>query len=105
MHLNAFCPESGDVDILFFTNWLSHKPHETMFKKRAVVIATAAGAGAGKATKLVADNLSNWGIPEIIRYGISVNAMNWNTGFMAECKRQTGVHLHRRKNIGKAGDG
>lgn len=49
-----------------------------MFRKRAVVISTAAGAGAGKAGKLVADNLINWGIPEVIRYGISVNAMNWN---------------------------
>lgn len=27
---------------------------------------------------LVADNLLNWGIPEVITYGISVNAMNWN---------------------------
>lgn len=63
---------------LFFTNWLSHKPRETMFKKRAVVISTAAGAGADKANKLMANNLFNWGIPEVIRYGISVNAMNWN---------------------------
>ncbi len=63
---------------LFFTNWLTHKPHETMFRKRAVVISTAAGAGANKAGKLVANNLVNWGIPEVIRYGISVNAMNWN---------------------------
>ena len=42
---------------LFFTNWLTHKPYEEMFKKRAVVISTAAGAGAGKANKLVANNL------------------------------------------------
>lgn len=63
---------------LFFTNWLSHKPYEEMFRKRAVVISTAAGAGASKAGKLVADNLINWGIPEVIRYGISVNAINWN---------------------------
>ena len=63
---------------LFFTNWLSHKPHEAMFRNRAVVISTAAGAGANKAGKLVANNLVNWGIPEVIRYGISVNAMNWN---------------------------
>lgn len=62
---------------LFFTNWLSHKPQETMFQKRAVVISTAAGAGAGKANKLVANNLTNWGIPEVIRYGLSVNATNW----------------------------
>ena len=63
---------------LFFTNWLSHKPRENMFKKRAVVISTTAGAGAGKANKLVANNLSNWGIPKVFRYGLSVNATNWN---------------------------
>ena len=62
---------------LFFTNWLVHKPYEEMFKKRAVVISTASGAGAGKASKLVASNLLNWGIPEVITYGISVNAINW----------------------------
>lgn len=62
---------------LFFTNWLSHKPQESMFQKRAVVISTAAGAGAGKTTKLVANNLINWGIPEVMTYGISANAMNW----------------------------
>lgn len=63
---------------LFFTNWLAHKPQESMFKKRAVVISTASGAGAKKAAKLVADNLVNWGIPKVFRYGISVNATNWN---------------------------
>ena len=62
---------------LFFTNWLAHKPYEEMFKKRAVVISTASGAGAGKASKLVASNLLNWGIPEVITYGISVNAIDW----------------------------
>ena len=62
---------------LFFTNWMSHKPQESMFHKRAVVISTASGAGAGKATKLVANNLTNWGIPEVTCYGLSVNAMNW----------------------------
>lgn len=62
---------------LFFTNWLSHKPQESMFRKRAVVIATAAGTGAKKSAKLVANNLTNWGIPEVTCYGISVNAMNW----------------------------
>ena len=70
-------PMKAFLDLLF-TNWLSHKPHEKMFQKRAVVISTAAGAGAGKASKLVVNNLFNWGIPEVIRYGLSVNAMNWD---------------------------
>ena len=42
---------------LFFTNWMMHRPVKEMFSKRAVVISTAAGAGAGKTTKLIADNL------------------------------------------------
>lgn len=62
---------------LFFTNWMSHKPQENMFQKRAVVISTAAGTGAEKAAKLVANNLTNWGIPEVTCYGLSVNAMSW----------------------------
>ena len=62
---------------LFFTNWLTHKPYKEMFGKRAVVISTAAGAGAGKAAKLLADNLFNWGIPQVKRYSVNVNAMNW----------------------------
>ena len=44
---------------LFFTNWMTHKPYEDMFFTRAVVISTAAGAGAGKARKLVKNNLFN----------------------------------------------
>ena len=57
-----------------------------MFRKRAVVISTTAGMGAGKTTKLIATNLKNWGIPEITRYGIAVNAMNWD--MVPERKKQ-----------------
>ena len=83
---------------LFFTNWLSHKPYEEMFRKRAVVISTAAGAGAGKAGKLVADNLINWGIPEVFRYGISVNAMNWN---MVPDKKKAGIEKDMKRLASK----
>lgn len=79
---------------LFFTNWMVHKPHEEMFKKRAVVISTASGAGAGKAAKLVSDNLVNWGIPEVTRYGLSVNAMNWN---MVPDKKKAKINKDMKK--------
>ena len=62
---------------LFFTNWMSHKPLPEMFSKRAVVISSAAGAGAKKAARLMANNLANWGIPEIHPYGAVVSAMSW----------------------------
>ncbi|MCI5751514.1 MAG: NAD(P)H-dependent oxidoreductase [Oscillospiraceae bacterium] len=61
---------------LFFTNWMSHKPYKEMFGKRAVVISTAAGMGAKKAAELVADNLRHWCIPEVMTYGVQVQAMN-----------------------------
>ena len=61
---------------LFFTNWMSHKPMREMFSKRAVVISTAAGAGAKKTAKLLADNLTNWGVPQVIQYAAVVNALN-----------------------------
>lgn len=62
---------------LFFTNWMSHKPLESMFSKKAVVICTAAGSGAAKSAKLIGGNLANWGIPQITIFGINVNAFNW----------------------------
>lgn len=62
---------------LFFTNWGSHKPYKEMYSKKAVVISTTAGMGAGKAAKLMAQNLKHWGIPEITKYALAVNAMNW----------------------------
>ena len=62
---------------LFFTNWMSHKPLPELFSKRAVVISTAAGAGAKNAVKLIGNNLQNWGIPEVHPYAAVVNAMNW----------------------------
>ncbi|MGN1084346.1 MAG: flavodoxin family protein, partial [Lachnospiraceae bacterium] len=62
---------------LFYTNWMSHKPYEEMFSKRAVVISTTAGAGAKKATRQLADNLRHWCIPEVKEYGVAVQAMNW----------------------------
>lgn len=61
---------------LFFTNWMAHKPYKEMFGKRAVVISTASGSGAKKAAGLVADNLRHWCIPEVISYGVQVQAMN-----------------------------
>ena len=69
-------PMKAFID-LFFTNWMSHKPCEEMFAKRAVIISTAAGAGAKKATKPIAEMLLYWGVPKVSRYGLAVNASSW----------------------------
>lgn len=64
---------------LTFTYWMSHRPRAYMFHKKAVVISTTAGAGANQAIKAVAKALFYWGVPSIRRYGISVQAMNWES--------------------------
>lgn len=62
---------------LTFTYWMSHRPRECMFSKKAVVISTAAGTGANSAIKDITNTLFYWGIPYIKEYGMAVQAMNW----------------------------
>ena len=64
---------------LFFTNWMSHKPCAEMFTKRAVVISTAAGAGAKKAVEPLKRMLLYWGVPKVYTYALAVNAAGWDT--------------------------
>lgn len=62
---------------LTFTYWMSHKPRQCMFSKKAVVISTAAGTGTKSAIKDITNTLFYWGVPYIREYGIAVQAMNW----------------------------
>lgn len=64
---------------LTFNYWMVHRPDERMFNKKAVVISTAAGMGAGKVTKEIANTLFYWGVPKISRLGFAVQAMNWES--------------------------
>jgi multimeric flavodoxin WrbA len=73
---------------LTFNYWMSHRPRKCMFSKKAVVVSTAAGTGAKKAVKYVANALFYWGIPRVWTYGISVQAMNWN-GIKEKKKQKT----------------
>ena len=63
---------------LTFTLWMTHRPRGSMFRKKAVVISTAAGSPTSGAIKGVAQNLFYWGVPKIYRYGARVQAMNWD---------------------------
>ncbi len=58
--------------------WMVHRPNKTMFKKMALVISTAAGAGMKSTNKDIADSLSFWGVGRIFKYGKGVAAINWN---------------------------
>ena len=74
--LGESAPMKSFMD-LTFNYWMSHRPRKCMFTKKAVVVSTAAGSGAKKAVKQVANALFYWGIPRVWTYGITVQAMNW----------------------------
>ena len=74
MHVSA--PLKAFFD-LTFDLWMSHRPMASMFTKRAVIVSTAAGTGTGSAMKDVQDALVYMGVPKIVKYGLSVQAMNW----------------------------
>lgn len=76
--MRTSAPMKAFID-LTFTYWMSHRPRAIMFKKKAVVISTAAGSGAKTATKDISTMLSYWGVPYVKSYGICVQAMNWES--------------------------
>lgn len=70
-------PMKSFID-LFFQYWIPHRPRANMFRKKAVVISTTAGTGAGKACTMLKRTLAYWGVPYIQKYSISVQASSWN---------------------------
>ena len=74
--LHASASMKAFID-LTFTYWMSHRPRDCMFSKKAVVISTAAGKGTKSAIKDISKTLFYWGVPDIKEYGISVQAMSW----------------------------
>jgi multimeric flavodoxin WrbA len=60
-----------------FDYWMVHRPKKCMFSKRAVVVSTSAGIGTKSAIKDVCDALFYLGVPSVTKYGIAVQAMNW----------------------------
>lgn len=84
MHVSA--PLKSFIDVTF-DYWMSHRPTKSMFSKRAVIVSTSAGASPKAAMKDVADALLYLGVPSIIKYGIPVQAMNWD-GVKPEKKRK-----------------
>ena len=74
MHISA--PLKSFFDMTF-DYWMPHRPKKCMFSKRAVIVSTAAGSSTKHAMKDVEDSLFNMGIPSITKYGLAVQAMNW----------------------------
>ncbi len=90
MHMSA--PLKSFFDMTFDL-WMAHRPMESMFKKKALIVTTAAGTGTGSAMKDVEDCLFYLGVPRIYKYGLAVQAMSWDD-----------VAADKKKKIGKAAE-
>lgn len=59
--------------------WMVHRPVEAMFKKQAVCISTAAGAGMKWTNKDMMDSLFFWGVAKRYQFGMGVAATDWES--------------------------
>lgn len=83
--MRASAPMKSFID-LTFNYWMVHRPRKCMFSKQAVVVSTAAGSGTKTAIKDITNTLLYWGVPQVLSYGVSVQAMNWSG--VADNKKQ-----------------
>lgn len=74
--MRTSAPMKSFID-LTFNYWMVHRPRKCMFSKQAIVVSTAAGSGTKTAIKDITNTLLYWGVPSVVTYGISVQAMNW----------------------------
>ena len=58
--------------------WMVHRPEEKMFRKQAVCISTAAGAGMNRTNKDMADSTFFWGVAKTYKYGVGVAEVSWD---------------------------
>ena len=56
-----------------------HRARPGMFRKKAFVLSTTAGAGTGQAMKTIITNLKFWGISKIYALGFAMRAIDWET--------------------------
>ncbi|MGN0620478.1 MAG: flavodoxin family protein [Porcipelethomonas sp.] len=57
--------------------WMVHRPEEKMFKKQAVVLSTAAGAGMKSANRDIEHSMFFWGVGRIYSCGVAVMETSW----------------------------
>lgn len=74
--MRASAPMKAFIDLTFI-HWLPHRPLKSNFSKRAVVVSSAAGAGARSAMGDIVTCLRYWGVPDIRTLGASVAATRW----------------------------
>ena len=59
----------------FGCRWMVHRPDKTMFRKCALLITAAAGAGMEYALRDFQDNMYYWGVGTVLSYGKQVRAL------------------------------
>jgi hypothetical protein len=87
-----------------FVQWISHRPKEEMYFKRAVVVAAGAGGGMKLAAKDIVTSLKYWGISDIRTYKVRSMAMSWdgvNDKSKAKLERDMKVMADKLKAGGK----
>ena len=60
-----------------FTRWISHRPKENMYYKKAIIISVAGGMGMRSAASDIKISLRYWGISNIKVYKLRSLAMSW----------------------------
>lgn len=58
--------------------YMVHRPRPEMFRKKAAILSTAAGAGMRSAMKPIAVSLRYWGVGTVCRLGFRILAENWD---------------------------
>ncbi len=58
--------------------WMVHRPAAAMFRKQAVCVTTAAGAGMRSALKDITDSLYWWGVARVYKCGAAVPVSFWD---------------------------
>lgn len=58
--------------------WMVHRPAAAMFRKQAVCVTTAAGAGMRSTLKDITDSLYWWGVARVYKCGAAVPVSSWD---------------------------
>lgn len=58
--------------------WMAHRPEAKMYKKQAIAISTAAGAGMKSTIKDMTDSLFYWGVAKTYKFGMAVAATSFD---------------------------
>lgn len=74
--------------------FIVHRARPEMFKKKAFIISSTAGAGAKKAIKTISTSLKYWGINRVYSYSFATFGDEWDC---MNVKKKNQIHMQLRK--------